>query len=156
VKRLGIRPNHEYCTGEKGTRGIVFCGTQGATTDCDDVSDMNKGNRPAINEEFDPDYSCLFDTFQLKCIPGSNQECPNERTIQRWLTQSKRFAYPSCSIGFSSHFSWNGFPVIGLQLTSEPAFPEPSSVELLANAGNVGTNAIIKRIAAVVAINGIF
>ena len=76
MKRLGIRPNHEYCTGEKGTRGIVLCGTQGATTDCDDISDMNKGNRPAINEEFDPDYDCLFDTFQLKCIPGSNQECP--------------------------------------------------------------------------------
>ena len=76
MKRLGIRPNHAYCTGEKGTRGIVFCSTQGATTDCDDISDMNKGNRPAINEDFDPDQSCLFDVFQLKCVPGSQQECP--------------------------------------------------------------------------------
>lgn len=32
-------------------------------------------NRPAINPEFDPDYSCLFDVFQTKCIPGSQQEC---------------------------------------------------------------------------------
>ena len=33
-------------------------------------------NRPAINEDFAPDYSCLFDAFQLKCVPGSAQECP--------------------------------------------------------------------------------
>ena len=33
-------------------------------------------NRPAINPDFDPDYSCLFDTYQVKCIPGSEQECP--------------------------------------------------------------------------------
>lgn len=32
--------------------------------------------RPAINEDFAPDKSCMFDTFQLKCIPGSEQECP--------------------------------------------------------------------------------
>jgi hypothetical protein len=35
-----------------------------------------KSGRPAINEDFKPDYSCLFDTFQLECIPGSEQECP--------------------------------------------------------------------------------
>ena len=28
------------------------------------------------NPFFDPDYSCLFDTYQLHCIPGENQECP--------------------------------------------------------------------------------
>ena len=33
-------------------------------------------NRPAINPDFAPDYSCLFDTYQAKCIPGSEQECP--------------------------------------------------------------------------------
>lgn len=33
-------------------------------------------NRPAINPDFAPDYSCLFDVYQLKCIPGSEQECP--------------------------------------------------------------------------------
>jgi hypothetical protein len=33
-------------------------------------------NRTAINEDFKPDYSCLFDVFQEKCIPGSQQECP--------------------------------------------------------------------------------
>jgi hypothetical protein len=33
-------------------------------------------DRPAINPNFNPDYSCLFDVYQLKCIPGSEQECP--------------------------------------------------------------------------------
>jgi hypothetical protein len=33
-------------------------------------------NRPAINSDFDPDESCHFDVYQLKCIPGANQECP--------------------------------------------------------------------------------
>jgi hypothetical protein len=32
--------------------------------------------RPAINEDFAPDSSCMFDAFQLKCIPGAEQECP--------------------------------------------------------------------------------
>jgi hypothetical protein len=36
----------------------------------------SQSNRPAINPDFDPDRSCLFDTFQLRCIPGSQQECP--------------------------------------------------------------------------------
>ena len=35
-----------------------------------------KSNRPPTNPDFNPDYSCLFDVFQLKCIPGSQQECP--------------------------------------------------------------------------------
>jgi hypothetical protein len=35
-----------------------------------------QNNRPQINLEFAPDESCLFDVFQLKCIPGSQQECP--------------------------------------------------------------------------------
>jgi hypothetical protein len=35
-----------------------------------------KSNRPAINEDFDPDRSCMFDAYQLKCIPGAEQECP--------------------------------------------------------------------------------
>lgn len=33
-------------------------------------------DRPAINPDFDPDESCLFDTYQARCIPGSDQECP--------------------------------------------------------------------------------
>ena len=32
--------------------------------------------RPPINPDFDPDYSCLFDVYQEQCIPGSEQECP--------------------------------------------------------------------------------
>lgn len=32
--------------------------------------------RPPTNPDFDPDESCLFDAFQLKCVPGSQQECP--------------------------------------------------------------------------------
>jgi hypothetical protein len=43
----------------------------------EDISNMNQGNRSAINPEFDPDYSCLFDVFQLKCVPGSEQVCPD-------------------------------------------------------------------------------
>jgi hypothetical protein len=35
-------------------------------------------DRPAINPDFSPDESCLFDAFQLKCIPGSQQECPED------------------------------------------------------------------------------
>lgn len=28
------------------------------------------------NPAFAPDYSCLFDVYQLHCIPGDHQECP--------------------------------------------------------------------------------
>jgi hypothetical protein len=28
------------------------------------------------NPFFGPDYSCLFDVYQLHCIPGKSQECP--------------------------------------------------------------------------------
>jgi hypothetical protein len=33
-------------------------------------------NREAINPDFSPDQSCLFDTYQDKCVPGSQQKCP--------------------------------------------------------------------------------
>lgn len=69
------RPDQEYCTGEEGRDGIIFCGTSGAETDCYDISNMSKQNRPPINEYFAPDESCDFDAYQLKCIPGSEQEC---------------------------------------------------------------------------------
>lgn len=32
----------------------------------EDIWRTNQGNRPPINLDFAPDYSCLFDTFQLK------------------------------------------------------------------------------------------
>lgn len=35
-------------------------------------------DRPAINPEFAPDRSCLFDVFQDKCVPGTDQECPKD------------------------------------------------------------------------------
>ena len=35
-----------------------------------------KPDRPAINPDFSPDESCLFDVYQLRCIPGAEQECP--------------------------------------------------------------------------------
>jgi hypothetical protein len=35
-----------------------------------------QADRPAINPDFAPDYSCLFDIYQAKCIPSSEQECP--------------------------------------------------------------------------------
>jgi hypothetical protein len=36
----------------------------------------SKSDRPAINEHFNPDRSCMFDAYQLRCIPGADQECP--------------------------------------------------------------------------------
>jgi len=36
----------------------------------------SKSDRPAINEDFNPDRSCMFDAYQLRCIPGAVQECP--------------------------------------------------------------------------------
>ena len=36
----------------------------------------SKSDRPAINEDFNPDRSCMFDAYQLRCIPGAGQECP--------------------------------------------------------------------------------
>ena len=50
-----------------------------ASSDSDFTGDnfkAYKSDRPAINEDFDPDESCHFDVYQLKCIPGANQECP--------------------------------------------------------------------------------
>jgi hypothetical protein len=35
-----------------------------------------KSDRPTINEDFNPDSSCMFDAYQFRCIPGANQECP--------------------------------------------------------------------------------
>ncbi len=40
-----------------------------------DFSSHNQRDRPAINPDFDPDQSCNFDAYQLKCIPGSEQDC---------------------------------------------------------------------------------
>jgi hypothetical protein len=40
--------------------------------------ELPQRDRPAINPDFSPDESCLFDVFQLKCIPGSDQECPED------------------------------------------------------------------------------
>lgn len=36
---------------------------------------LSKQDRLAINPDFAPDESCLFDVFQIQCIPGSEQEC---------------------------------------------------------------------------------
>jgi hypothetical protein len=41
----------------------------------DDFS-ASHSQRPAINPDFDPDESCDLDAYQLKCIPGSEQDCP--------------------------------------------------------------------------------
>jgi hypothetical protein len=35
-----------------------------------------KSDRPAINVNFNPDRSCMFDAYQLRCIPGADQACP--------------------------------------------------------------------------------
>ncbi len=35
--------------------------------------------RVAINEDFDPDESCLFDVYQEKCLPSPiTDECPED------------------------------------------------------------------------------
>ncbi|MGH9926622.1 MAG: hypothetical protein ACREAS_08165 [Nitrososphaera sp.] len=39
---------------------------------------LSQSSRPAINPDFDPDESCLFDVFQVQCIPGSQQECSED------------------------------------------------------------------------------
>lgn len=36
-----------------------------------------QSGRPAVNQDFNPDRDCMFDAFQLKCIPGADQECPD-------------------------------------------------------------------------------
>ena len=41
-----------------------------------DFSSTIKSKRPALNPDFNPDESCLFDVEQIQCIPGSEQECP--------------------------------------------------------------------------------
>jgi len=35
-----------------------------------------KSDRRALNEDFNPDRSCMFDAYQLRCIPGADQVCP--------------------------------------------------------------------------------
>lgn len=35
-----------------------------------------KSDRPAINADFNPDRSCMFDAYQLRCVPGADQLCP--------------------------------------------------------------------------------
>ena len=37
---------------------------------------QSQSDRPAVNENFNPDRSCMFDAYQLRCIPGATQECP--------------------------------------------------------------------------------
>jgi hypothetical protein len=49
-----------------------------ASERADDLASMYKEDRPAINPDFAPDESCLFDIFQDKCAPGSQQECPED------------------------------------------------------------------------------
>lgn len=40
------------------------------------ASSSLSNNQPPINPEFAPDKSCQFDVFQDKCVPGTEQECP--------------------------------------------------------------------------------
>jgi hypothetical protein len=42
----------------------------------DDDFTPNRADRAAINPDFDPDESCLYDAYQKRCIPGSEQPCP--------------------------------------------------------------------------------
>jgi hypothetical protein len=57
-----------------------------------DGEDFKAGQhvRPPINPDFDPDYSCLFDVYQVQCIPGSEQECPEGFGNNEKSTYSKR------------------------------------------------------------------
>lgn len=37
---------------------------------------LDISKRPAINPDLDVDEDCKFDAYQIKCQPGSEQECP--------------------------------------------------------------------------------
>jgi hypothetical protein len=54
-------------------------------------------NRPAINPDFAPDESCDIDLYQLKCIPGSEQDCP-----EGWQNGEDNICSPSgpCPEGY--------------------------------------------------------
>lgn len=60
-----------------------------------------KSDRPAINADFAPDESCWFDVMQLKCIPGSQQDCPEGFEINE-----DRICHPTgpCPDGY--HSAW--------------------------------------------------
>jgi hypothetical protein len=58
------------------TLGLLISAEVIATVS-EDTFQSVRSQRPAINPNFDPDYSCLFDITQLKCIPGSEQKCPD-------------------------------------------------------------------------------
>ncbi|MFZ0555519.1 MAG: hypothetical protein WBL67_09090 [Nitrososphaeraceae archaeon] len=48
-----------------------------STADTDTyITSHCKNDRPAINPDFAPNESRQFDAYQIKCIPGSVQECP--------------------------------------------------------------------------------
>lgn len=55
---------------------ILLTSNFAATAASEEIAHMNKIDRQTINPDFDPDESCLFNVFQLKCVPGSQQECP--------------------------------------------------------------------------------
>ncbi len=40
------------------------------------ATSISWGDRPAINPDFAPDESCLFDVAQDKCDPGTEGKCP--------------------------------------------------------------------------------
>jgi hypothetical protein len=49
------------------------------------------------NPFFGPDYSCLFDAYQLHCIPGDQQECPKGFGQNEDTTCSPR---GDCPVGY--------------------------------------------------------
>ena len=66
-----------FDSGRPGCEPVVYT-AENITAEIDkpDFATNSKQDRPAINPDFDPDESCDFNTFQLKCIPGSEQDCP--------------------------------------------------------------------------------
>lgn len=57
---------------------IGLANSVSATTN--DTDDINKPlyrqiQDLIVNPNFAPDYTCLFDAYQLHCIPGENQDC---------------------------------------------------------------------------------
>lgn len=58
------------------TSNIFVYASNGNQDGNDNPFRTSQSQRPSINPDFNPDESCLFDVFQLKCIPGSEQDCP--------------------------------------------------------------------------------
>ena len=57
---------------------ILLTSNFAAAAASEDIAHMNKIDRQAINPDFDPDESCLFNVFQLKCVLVRSKNIPKD------------------------------------------------------------------------------